>query len=205
MTLRLRHNIDTSSLKYVDALSGSEEMQANLQQSMRAVYSALPFVLVGCKSDLQLQPEPSTNVADEGALMQLDMEQRALRSFSVSTYTAEPNNRKRVEHLFDFIIKRVIESPLEGRIPGETHYDRIKRIEAAAFSKEMDPLVVTKVKAVYDFTASEPGDLAFKEGDIISVLESRYEQWWKGTLHGEIGLFPTNYVKPWERIHASSA
>lgn len=51
-----------------------------------------------------------------------------------------------------------------------------------------------KVKALYDFEPSEDGELAFKEGDLIRVIESAYKDWWKGEFRGQIGIFPVNYV-----------
>jgi SH3 domain-containing YSC84-like protein 1 len=40
--------------------------------------------------------------------------------------------------------------------------------------------------ALYDYTPQADGDLAFTEGDVISVLEMRNE-WWKGTCNGRTG------------------
>lgn len=54
---------------------------------------------------------------------------------------------------------------------------------------------VSRVKALYDFTPSEAGELAFRKGDIIAVLESVYKDWWKGSLRGQTGIFPLNYVE----------
>ncbi|KAK8182231.1 hypothetical protein BC567DRAFT_241097 [Phyllosticta citribraziliensis] len=54
---------------------------------------------------------------------------------------------------------------------------------------------VSRVRALYDFTPSEPGELAFRKGDIIAVLESVYKDWWKGSLRGQVGIFPLNYVE----------
>lgn len=54
---------------------------------------------------------------------------------------------------------------------------------------------VSRVRALYDFTPSEPGELAFKRNDIIAVLESVYKDWWKGSLRGQTGIFPLNYVE----------
>jgi signal transducing adaptor molecule len=48
---------------------------------------------------------------------------------------------------------------------------------------------------LYDFQPSEPGELQFKKGDIIAVLESVYKDWWKGSLRGQTGIFPLNYVE----------
>lgn len=54
---------------------------------------------------------------------------------------------------------------------------------------------VSRVRALFDFTPSEPGELAFRKGDIIAVLESVYKDWWKGSLRGSTGIFPLNYVE----------
>jgi hypothetical protein len=54
---------------------------------------------------------------------------------------------------------------------------------------------VSRVRALYDFTPSEAGELAFKKNDIIAVLESVYKDWWKGSLRGSTGIFPLNYVE----------
>lgn len=54
---------------------------------------------------------------------------------------------------------------------------------------------VSRVRALYDFQPSEPGELQFRKGDIILVLESVYKDWWKGSLRGQTGIFPLNYVE----------
>lgn len=54
---------------------------------------------------------------------------------------------------------------------------------------------VSRVRALFDFQPSEPGELQFRKGDIIQVLESVYKDWWKGLLRGQTGIFPLNYVE----------
>ncbi|KKA27641.1 hypothetical protein TD95_001740 [Thielaviopsis punctulata] len=54
---------------------------------------------------------------------------------------------------------------------------------------------VSRVRAMYDFAPSEEGELEFKKGDIIAVLESVYKDWWRGSLRGQTGIFPLNYVE----------
>ncbi|RKF62750.1 Class E vacuolar protein-sorting machinery protein hse1 [Erysiphe neolycopersici] len=54
---------------------------------------------------------------------------------------------------------------------------------------------VSRVRALYDFQASDPDELTFSKGDIIAVLESVYKDWWKGLLKGRTGIFPLNYVE----------
>lgn len=54
---------------------------------------------------------------------------------------------------------------------------------------------VSRVRALYDFAPSEPGELEFKKGDVIAVLESVFKDWWRGSLKGKTGIFPLNYVE----------
>ncbi|KAF2755721.1 hypothetical protein EJ05DRAFT_503175 [Pseudovirgaria hyperparasitica] len=54
---------------------------------------------------------------------------------------------------------------------------------------------VSRVRALFDFQPSEPGELQFRKGDVIAVLESVYKDWWKGSLRGQSGIFPLNYVE----------
>lgn len=54
---------------------------------------------------------------------------------------------------------------------------------------------VSRVRALFDFQPSEPGELQFRKGDVIAVLESVYKDWWKGSLKGQTGIFPLNYVE----------
>ena len=56
-----------------------------------------------------------------------------------------------------------------------------------------------RVKAMYDLTSKEPDELSFHKGDVIVVLEQVYRDWWRGSLHGKIGIFPINYVTPLEQ------
>lgn len=56
---------------------------------------------------------------------------------------------------------------------------------------------VKKVCALYDLISYEADELSFKKGDIITVIESVYRDWWRGLLpSGKVGIFPLNYVTP---------
>ncbi|KAG7090740.1 hypothetical protein E1B28_009830 [Marasmius oreades] len=52
------------------------------------------------------------------------------------------------------------------------------------------------VVALYDFDAQADGDLSFKAGDRIEIVEktASAEDWWTGRLNGQQGVFPGNYV-----------
>jgi hypothetical protein len=51
------------------------------------------------------------------------------------------------------------------------------------------------VEALYDIEAEVEDELAFKAGDMIEVIETSDDGWWKGRLNGKEGLFPVNYVR----------
>ncbi|GIJ85694.1 hypothetical protein Asppvi_004556 [Aspergillus pseudoviridinutans] len=53
------------------------------------------------------------------------------------------------------------------------------------------------VTALYDFAGQSAGDLAFREGDRIRVLQKTKstDDWWEGELRGVKGSFPANYVQ----------
>ncbi|KAK4190953.1 hypothetical protein QBC35DRAFT_471323 [Podospora australis] len=51
--------------------------------------------------------------------------------------------------------------------------------------------------ALFTFEPDQPGDLAFKKGDIITVLKKTESDndWWTGMIGTRHGIFPSNYVK----------
>lgn len=57
----------------------------------------------------------------------------------------------------------------------------------------------TYVQALFDFDPQEEGELGFRRGDFIQVLDNSDPNWWKGGCHGQTGMFPRNYVKPVSR------
>ncbi|KAJ2825160.1 ESCRT-0 subunit protein hse1, partial [Coemansia erecta] len=69
----------------------------------------------------------------------------------------------------------------------------------------VDPKRKVQVKALFDFAATEAGELGFFKGDVIDVLDQKYRDWWKGELRGKHGIFPANFVQPLVDIRASVA
>uniref|UniRef100_A0A3B4ZFI7 Osteoclast-stimulating factor 1 n=1 Tax=Stegastes partitus TaxID=144197 RepID=A0A3B4ZFI7_9TELE len=76
--------------------------------------------------------------------------------------------------------------------PVNTHPDRVP--SPAPRQRKASPAV--QVRALYDFQAEETDELEFSAGDIIEVLESSDQHWWKGRLRGKTGVFPSSYTKP---------
>ncbi|KDN50343.1 hypothetical protein RSAG8_01679, partial [Rhizoctonia solani AG-8 WAC10335] len=64
-------------------------------------------------------------------------------------------------------------------------------------SKPSQAPSVQYVVALYDFVAQADGDLSFRVGDRIEVVErtGSPEDWWTGRLNGRQGVFPGNYVQ----------
>lgn len=56
---------------------------------------------------------------------------------------------------------------------------------------------VSRARALYDFTPdpSTPGELPFRKGDVIRILEKVYTEWWRGECRGRVGIFPVNWVE----------
>ena len=53
---------------------------------------------------------------------------------------------------------------------------------------------VRQCKSVFEFTATDPAEMSFKEGKIINVLKSTETGWWKGKIEQTEGWFPSSYV-----------
>lgn len=68
--------------------------------------------------------------------------------------------------------------------------------DKSAASKPLAP-PADYVVALYDYTAQAQGDLTFRAGDRIEVVErtGSTEDWWTGRLNGVQGVFPGNYVR----------
>jgi signal transducing adaptor molecule len=74
------------------------------------------------------------------------------------------------------------------------HYNSVAPASSSA-PPPSSQIVATRVRALYDFTPTESGEVAFRKGDIIRVLDSVYEHWWRGEINGEVGIFPVNFVE----------
>ncbi|CAI2176155.1 20275_t:CDS:2 [Funneliformis geosporum] len=56
---------------------------------------------------------------------------------------------------------------------------------------------ISLVEALWDFRGVDNGDLSFRKGDIIEVVEYVNMDWWKGRVRGtdKIGIFPKIYTR----------
>ncbi|CAF1095991.1 unnamed protein product [Adineta steineri] len=51
------------------------------------------------------------------------------------------------------------------------------------------------VKVLDSYVAEHADELTIQPDDLILLLERRPDQWYKGNLHGRVGLFPGNFVQ----------
>ncbi|XP_062530723.1 endophilin-A isoform X5 [Bombyx mori] len=49
--------------------------------------------------------------------------------------------------------------------------------------------------ALYDFDPENPGELGFKENDVITLINKVDDNWFEGSLNGKTGYFPISYVQ----------
>uniref|UniRef100_A0A1A9W5T2 Endophilin-A n=2 Tax=Glossina TaxID=7393 RepID=A0A1A9W5T2_9MUSC len=66
-----------------------------------------------------------------------------------------------------------------------------KSMVATPSRQQMQPYC----QALYDFEPENPGELGFKENEIITLLNRVDENWFEGSLHGRTGYFPQSYVQ----------
>ncbi|EAW11305.1 ESCRT-0 subunit protein HSE1 [Aspergillus clavatus NRRL 1] len=83
----------------------------------------------------------------------------------------------------------------ESSAPASAPVSQTQAAAPQAVPSGTSAATVSRVRALFDFQPSEPGELQFRKGDIIAVLESVYKDWWKGSLRGQTGIFPLNYVE----------
>ncbi|MCJ1441910.1 MAG: ESCRT-0 subunit protein hse1 [Stictis urceolatum] len=141
----------------------------------------------------------------EGAYMKLKTQNPNLQppSKPVKREITDIDRRKEEEEL-QMALELSVKSQQQPQGPGGQSQSSAGPSTAATNQQPAQPqavpsgttaATVSRVRALFDFQPSEPGELQFKKGDIIAVLESVYKDWWKGSLRGQTGIFPLNYVE----------
>lgn len=51
-------------------------------------------------------------------------------------------------------------------------------------------------RVLFPYTAVNEDELTLAEGDIVTIVskDAPDRGWWRGELHGKVGLFPDNFV-----------
>ena len=55
-------------------------------------------------------------------------------------------------------------------------------------------LAATHVRAIESFDPLMPGELGFKKGEVIKIVDRGYNDFWRGHLRGKFGFFPVEFV-----------
>ncbi|KAF3201943.1 hypothetical protein TWF106_002665 [Orbilia oligospora] len=83
-----------------------------------------------------------------------------------------------------------------------TYNEKANPVPTPAYSQAppayTHPPTLSVVTALYQYNASDAGDLALNPGDTINVTEYVNADWWRGVnpTTGQTGIFPKDYVKP---------
>lgn len=56
-------------------------------------------------------------------------------------------------------------------------------------------MAISTAVAQWDYKANEINEISFNQGDLIEVLDNANKDWWEGRINGNVGYFPSNYVK----------
>ncbi|SCU94781.1 LADA_0G11188g1_1 [Lachancea dasiensis] len=79
---------------------------------------------------------------------------------------------------------------------GQAHSSQTRASTTALGPLGQTSTAVRKVRALHDLNGRDSEELSFRNGDVISVIEKVYRDWWRGSLRGKVGIFPLNYVTP---------
>lgn len=66
---------------------------------------------------------------------------------------------------------------------------------------------IRQCRVIYSYSQDHEDELNLNVGDIITIIGEEEEGWWKGTLNGKEGVFPSNFVeeiKPVNVPHSNS-
>ncbi|XP_022532749.2 SH3 domain-containing protein 19 isoform X2 [Astyanax mexicanus] len=106
----------------------------------------------------------------------------------------------------------VLQTEVKGRQDGREDVCLAVKDELVSQQKEVrreqqeeQQLQPNTVQFVSRFAFEGEGDeLSFREGDVITLLEYVNEEWGRGSLDGQTGLFPLNFVQEEKRLNPGS-
>ncbi|KAH9876666.1 ESCRT-0 subunit protein hse1 [Plenodomus biglobosus] len=222
MIKRLAHrnaNVQLYTLELANALSQNCGIQMHKELASRSFTDALLRLANDRNTHQQVKTKILERMAEwsdmfardpdlgimSGAYMKLKSQNPNLRppSKPQKTQISETDRQKEEEELQMALAMSIRES--KGAAPTAAKANAPQEAGQASSSQPAQAVqpqpsgttaaTVSRVRALFDFQPSEPGELQFRKGDIIAVLESVYKDWWKGSLRGQTGIFPLNYVE----------
>lgn len=81
---------------------------------------------------------------------------------------------------------------------GEEEVSAAELAEGEGIEGDLEPGKM-RLRALYDYDATQDGDLSFNAGDVIITNDAAFsgEGWISGSCRGNEGVFPANYTEPW--------
>ncbi|KAH7397346.1 hypothetical protein BKA66DRAFT_437913 [Pyrenochaeta sp. MPI-SDFR-AT-0127] len=222
MIKRLAHrnaNVQLYTLELANALSQNSGTQMHKELASRSFTDALLRLANDRNTHQQVKAKILERMAEwtdmfardpdlgimSGAYMKLKSQNPNLRAPSKpqKTQISDTDRQKEEEELQMALAMSIRES--KGAAPTAAKSNTPQETGSSSNAQPAQPAqplpsgttaaTVSRVRALFDFQPSEPGELQFRKGDIIAVLESVYKDWWKGSLRGQTGIFPLNYVE----------
>ncbi|KAF2123935.1 hypothetical protein P153DRAFT_379879 [Dothidotthia symphoricarpi CBS 119687] len=222
MIKRLAHrnaNVQLYTLELANALSQNCGMPMHKELASRSFTDALLRLANDRNTHQQVKAKIIERMAEwadmfsrdpdlgimQGAYMKLKTQNPNLRAPSKpqKTQISDVDRQKEDDELQMALAMSIKES--KGATPVAAKSNAPQDTSAGSSSQPAQPTppapsgttaaTVSRVRALFDFQPSEPGELQFRKGDIIAVLESVFKDWWKGSLRGQTGIFPLNYVE----------
>lgn len=111
-------------------------------------------------------------------------------SWEDDVYDRPSNSRRREEGYSRGGSERYSGRDEKGYRPSEDKPEFGSRRAASSSSKN-------KAVALYSFAGQQDGDLPFKKGDVITIIQksNSTDDWWTGRIGNVEGIFPANYVE----------
>lgn len=71
----------------------------------------------------------------------------------------------------------------------------IEKDGSVTLRSRKDAKRIRQCRVVFSYKQDHPDELNLNVGDIINILGEEEEGWWRGTLNGVEGVFPSNFVE----------
>lgn len=122
-------------------------------------------------------------------------ELRKRQEEAMKKFYEEEKYRKRVQQLAEIEMRRHCDfyTPSQKSPIPLNRYDNPFDTETVPVNKTPEPR--TLARALFGFTAQTSRELGFNKGDIIYINKKIDMNWYEGEHHGQIGIFPVNYVE----------
>ncbi|GAA6079484.1 src substrate protein p85-like isoform X1, partial [Tachysurus ichikawai] len=87
--------------------------------------------------------------------------------------------------------------PLPHRDIDEEEYEDIGSAHFTVVENDYESINPNSksARALYDYQGEADDEISFVPDDIITNIEMVDEGWWKGSCHGNTGLFPASFVQ----------